>query len=41
MNRDDDLVGHELGDILEAHDYDAEGQLKESWSDADSTAHGT
>ena len=33
------LVGHELGHILELHDFDAEGQPKESWSAADSTAH--
>jgi putative endopeptidase len=33
------LVGHELGHILEMHDFDAEGQPKESWSAADSTAH--
>ena len=33
------LVGHELGHILENHDFDAEGQPKESWSTADSTAH--
>jgi putative endopeptidase len=33
------LVGHELGHILENHDYDADGQPKESWSAADSAAH--
>jgi putative endopeptidase len=33
------LVGHELGHILENHDYDAYGQPRESWSAADSTAH--
>ncbi len=33
------LVGHELGHILENHDYDAAGQPKESWSAADSKAH--
>jgi putative endopeptidase len=33
------LVGHELGHILENHDYDAYGQPKESWSAADSAAH--
>jgi len=33
------LVGHELGHILENHDYDAAGQPKESWSAADSAAH--
>lgn len=33
------LVGHELGHILENHDYDAEGQPRESWSSADSAAH--
>jgi putative endopeptidase len=33
------LVGHELGHILENHDYDADGQPKESWGSADSAAH--
>jgi putative endopeptidase len=33
------LVGHELGHILENHDYDADGQPKESWSAADTAAH--
>lgn len=33
------LVGHELGHILENHDFDAEGQPRESWSAADSAAH--
>jgi putative endopeptidase len=33
------LVGHELGHILENHDYDAQGQPNESWSAADSAAH--
>ena len=33
------LVGHELGHILENHDFDADGQPRESWSTADSAAH--
>jgi predicted metalloendopeptidase len=33
------LVGHELGHILENHDYDADGEPKESWSAKDSAAH--
>jgi endothelin-converting enzyme/putative endopeptidase len=33
------LVGHELGHILENHDYDADGEPKESWGAKDSAAH--
>lgn len=33
------LVGHELGHMLENHDYDAFGEPRETWSPADIAAH--